>query len=99
MLAGVSLRVQSGSSTQSVGAAAVVAVSVLAGLAGWALLAALQRLVGRPRRWWTSTALVVLALSLLGPLGQGVGTAATCTLVAMHLAVGTVLILQLPGRH
>ncbi len=41
-LAGVDLRVHAGSGTQHVGPATVVAVSVLTGLAAWALLAALS---------------------------------------------------------
>lgn len=98
-LAGVGLYVQTGSSPQSyVGAAAVAVVATLAGLAGWALLALLERVVARPRTWWTAVAIVVLGISLLGPLADGVGAATTLTLLATHLGVGTVLITQLPGR-
>jgi hypothetical protein len=35
---------------------------------------------------------MVLALSLMGPLGAGVGTAATVTLAGMHVAAAAVLI-------
>jgi hypothetical protein len=73
----------------------VVIASLLAGLAGWALLVVLERFGRRPRRTWTGIAVVVLALSLGGPLGNGVHTATTITPAGMHLAVGAVLILAL----
>jgi hypothetical protein len=93
-LAGVDLTVRTdgGGGIRKVGSGDVVLVSLLAGLAGWGLLALLERFTAHPRRTWTATALVVLALSLLGPLGAGVGTAATVTLAGMHVAAAAVLI-------
>ena len=67
-------------------------IVLLAGLAGWALLDLLERFTAHARRIWTATALVVLEVSLLGPLGAAVGAAATVVLTAMHLAAGAVLI-------
>jgi hypothetical protein len=87
-----------GGPEQRVGPLAVAAGPLCAGLAGWALLAVLERRTARPRRSWTATALVVLTLSLVTPLLGGVGPAATVTLVAMHLVVGGVLITLLPRR-
>jgi Family of unknown function (DUF6069) len=60
-VAGRALTVRMGGGTQSVGPVSVVAVSLLAGLAGWALLAVLERFASRPDRIWTIVALVVLA--------------------------------------
>jgi hypothetical protein len=98
-VAGNTLTVHSGSSDQTVGPAAVGGVALLAGLAGWALLALLERWSGRARPLWTTLATIVLVLSLLGPVGSGVGTVTRWTLAGMHLLVGLVLILGLPRRR
>ncbi|GAT70145.1 hypothetical protein PS9374_05825 [Planomonospora sphaerica] len=97
-VAGTVLTVRTGGGTQQVGPVSVVVASLLAGLAGWALLAVLERFASRPGRIWTITALAVLALSLFGPLGGAVGTAATLVLVLLHLLVGAVLVLGLARR-
>jgi lysylphosphatidylglycerol synthetase-like protein (DUF2156 family) len=96
-LAGAELTARVNGAPQPIGPGAVIAVSLLAGLAGWALLAALERFARRPRRTWTVTAIVVLALSLAGPLGAGAPAATTVVLAGMHLAVGAALIPAL--RH
>lgn len=95
--AGIDLTARTGpSSTTHVGAGAVVVVAALAGFAAWGLLALLERLSGgRARRIWTVAAVVVLAVSLLGPLG-GVGSSAVLGLLCLHLVVGLVLITGLP---
>ncbi|MFG1656486.1 DUF6069 family protein [Micromonospora chersina] len=90
--AGVDLAVRNGGTEQSVTAAAVGVSTLLAGLAGWALLALLERFTARARAVWTGAAGLVLLLSLLGPVGGGVGAAATLTLVALHLAAAAVLV-------
>ncbi|MEV4694208.1 DUF6069 family protein [Micromonospora echinospora] len=91
-LAGVELTARTGSDVQRVTPVAVAVSTLLAGLAGWALLALLERLTARARTVWTAVAALVLLVSLLGPLGGGVGRAAMLTLVAFHLVAGTVLI-------
>ncbi|MEW2332639.1 DUF6069 family protein [Micromonospora chersina] len=92
-VAGVDLAVRGGAGTeQSVTPAAVAVSTLLAGLAGWALLALLERFTARARAVWTGAAGLVLLLSLLGPLTGGVGAAATLTLVALHLAAAAVLV-------
>ena len=91
-LAGVDLGVHVGSGTQHIGPATVVAVSILAGLAGWALLAVLEHFTPRARAIWTTAAVTVLALSLAGPLSGGATTAAKVALTGMHLAAAGVLI-------
>ncbi|MGP4102922.1 DUF6069 family protein [Nonomuraea sp. KM90] len=97
-VAGTALTVRMGSGTPTVGPVSVVAASLLAGLASWALLAVLERFTSRPSRIWTIIALVVLALSLFGPLGIAVGIAATLGLVLLHLVVGAVLVPGLARR-
>ncbi|WP_248958257.1 DUF6069 family protein [Sphaerisporangium perillae] len=101
-VAGVDLAVRlngTAGAVDRVGPAAVVITSVLAGLAGWALLALLERLTRRGTSTWTVVALVVLVLSLAGPLASGVTAAAKIALLCMHLAVGAVLIGVLPAAR
>jgi hypothetical protein len=105
-VAGINLRVHDGGGgVRPVGPAAVATVSLLAGLAGWAFLAVLERFNTRSRRptWslrvWTVTAVAVLVVSLAGPLGSGVDGASAATLAGMHLVVAAVLIAGLRGRR
>ncbi|MFF4779094.1 DUF6069 family protein [Microtetraspora fusca] len=97
-VAGTTLTARMGDSTQPVGPVLVVVTSLLAGLAGWGLLAVLERFASRPGRTWTIVALIVLALSLFGPVGNAVGIAATLVLLLLHLVVGAVLVLGLARR-
>jgi hypothetical protein len=90
-LAGVRLAVRAGSDTRQIGPVPVIVASLLAGLAGWALLAMLERVGRRPRGLWTAIAVVALVLSLAGPLG-GVTTAAKVALACMHVATAGALI-------
>ncbi|MFF0154069.1 DUF6069 family protein [Micromonospora sp. NPDC005203] len=93
--AGVDLTVRSGSSTRQITVAAVVVAAAVAALAGWALLAVLERRTTRPRVWWTSVAVAVLLLSLVVGPPSGVGGGAKATLALLHLSVGVALILGL----
>ncbi|RAO31513.1 hypothetical protein PSN13_04077 [Micromonospora saelicesensis] len=94
--AGVDLAVRSANSTRQITVAAVIVAAAVAALAGWALLAVLERRTNRSRVWWTSIAGAVLLLSLvLGP-PSGVGGGAKATLALLHLSVGVILILGLP---
>ena len=72
--------------------AAVVLTSLLAGLAGWGLLALLELLTRRPRRIWLAVAVPVLLVSLLGPLTADAPPSAIAALLAMHSSVGAILI-------
>lgn len=94
-LLGVQLLVRTmpgSSNTQTIGAGFVLAVSLLASLLGWSLLAALERLTQRAATIWTVAASVVLLLSLAGPLTAAVTTGGKLTLVLLHLGVAAVLI-------
>ena len=78
---------------QSLSAGLAAAVAALAALAGWGVLAVLERRGSRGAAIWLRTALAVLVLSLAGPLsGHGVGTGDRLTLVCMHLAASAVII-------
>ncbi|MET8091092.1 DUF6069 family protein [Micromonospora sp. NPDC005220] len=94
--AGVDLAVRSGSSTRQITVAAVIVATAVAALAGWALLAVLERRTDRSRVWWTSIAVAVLLLSLVVGPPSGVGGGAKATLALMHLSVGVILIVGLP---
>ncbi|MFG1947507.1 DUF6069 family protein [Nonomuraea sp. NPDC048826] len=97
-VAGTTLTVRMGAGTQAIEPGSVLVASLVVGLAGWGLLAVLERFASRPARIWTIIALAVCALSLLGPLGSAVGAAATLVLVLMHLVVGAVIVLGLARR-
>jgi hypothetical protein len=97
--AGIDLTVRQGDTTQRIGPVAVAGAALVAGLAAWGLLALLERTGRRPARTFRFIALIVLVLSLVGPLGSGVGTSSRLVLLGMHLTVGAALIIGLPGRR
>ena len=75
-----------------------VATALVAALAGWGLVEALERRTAHPRRTWLITAPVVLLVSLGGPLsGHGVSAGDRLALVRLRLTVAAVLIAAL-GR-
>jgi hypothetical protein len=78
-----------------VGPGAVLITATLAAVAGWALLAVLERVTPRARTVWTGVAIVALLASLGGPLSGGVGTGSKVVLTLMHLVVGAVVIVGL----
>jgi hypothetical protein len=79
---------------QPITPALVAATSLVAALAGWGLLALLERFTARPRTSWTAIAVLVGLLSLAGPLSTIASTTAAngVSLALMHLAVAAVLI-------
>jgi hypothetical protein len=96
-VAGLNVRLGSGS-VSHVGVASVLLVSVLAALAALATRQVAERTLARPRRAWTRAAVIVLVVSLAGPLGAGTTVASKLSLAAMHLAAAAVLIATLrPG--
>ena len=96
---GLDLAVRQGDTVQRVGAAAVTAAALIAGLAAWALLAVLERTVRRPVLTYRIIASIALILSLAGPLGSGVDTGSRLALAGMHLTVGIAAIVGLPSRR
>lgn len=79
-----------GPSVRGVGIGDVVAASLVAGLAAWTVRWLLARnLYGA--RWWPFLGSAVLAASIIAPSRLADGTA-SLALIAMHLAVGFVLI-------
>src|SRR5215218_1608033 len=61
-------------------------------LAGWGLLALLERLTRRARTIWTATAVVALVVSFASLLAPGTSTTARIVLALLHLTVAAILI-------
>ncbi len=92
-LLGIRLQTQYGNAApQSVGIVSVVLSSLAASLAGWGLLAILERRFARARTVWTGIAIAVLLVSLSVPVSAGTTTTTKVALPMMHLAVAAVLI-------
>ncbi|MER6917252.1 DUF6069 family protein [Streptomyces sp. NPDC000594] len=87
------LRITDGGRTVDIGAVPVALAALPAALAGWGLLAALERFgVRSARAVWTGAAVTVLALSFLPLTGDGMDGGTRAALALMHLAVAAVLI-------
>jgi hypothetical protein len=92
-LLGVHLLVRFGSgAAETVGVDYVIGATLIASLAGWALLALLERRTSRARSIWTVVAIVVLLASVSLPLSIATTTGSKIVLALMHLAVAAVLI-------
>lgn len=87
----VDLVVRLDGSTRQVSNLAVTLTSLVAGLAGWATLAILERWTRHARRLWTAIACLVFVVSLAGPLAA-VDTAATIVLLTLHSLVAAIVI-------
>ena len=70
----------------------VLVTALLAALAGWALLAILERFTGRARMMWTGAALMALVASFVPVATVETAGGVRLTLALMHLAVAVVLI-------
>ena len=79
-------------SPTTIGPASVIIATLVGGLIGWGLLALLERYTVRAGRIWLIVAVIVLLLSLAGPLSQANGTGTTIALLTMHIVVGSILI-------
>jgi Family of unknown function (DUF6069) len=96
-LAGADLTVSfgPGQPIQKVTIVNVVVAALVGSLAGWGLFALLRRFTAKARAIWTVTAIVAALLSLAGPLSAIASPGTKVSLIAMHLAVATVLIMVL----
>jgi Family of unknown function (DUF6069) len=89
-LLGVDVEVELGGEIRQVGPVDILATTIVAGLAAWVVYSFLAR-TPRTARWWPLVGSIALAISMLGPSYQSDGAAAIA-LIAMHLAVGAILI-------
>jgi uncharacterized protein DUF6069 len=92
--AGIDLFVRSGSGSREVTLGAVVLTPLLVGLAAIRLLRTLERRTARGLRTWTIVAVVVWALSFVGPI-SATHLSAGLVLATLHLAVGAVVVVGL----
>jgi hypothetical protein len=89
---GLTVRLAASGPALPVDPSVVVIVSVLAGVAGWVVLAGLEQLTARARWAWLGLAIVALVISLAGPLGAGTTMAARVSLATMHVLAAAILI-------
>ena len=79
--------------SQELSAALVAVASAVGGVAGWGVLAVLERFTANPRRAWVAVASIALLASLSAPLsGTGVSGGDRIAMIGMHLAVAAVVI-------
>jgi low temperature requirement protein LtrA len=95
---GVQLSVDTGGGHYDVGPVGVLIASLVVALLGVGLVEVLRRRTPNARRVFVIVSLVVLAVSLTGPLGSGTDAAARSALAVMHLAVAAVVIPALARR-
>jgi putative Ca2+/H+ antiporter (TMEM165/GDT1 family) len=96
-VASVDLAVRSGSGTQHVNVVSVIVTALVVAMAGDGLLRWLERRTARGRTIWTVIACAVWVLSLVAPLGAR-STAAGLWLAALHVVVGSVVVVGLRRR-
>jgi hypothetical protein len=89
-LLGVDVQVELGGEARQVGPVDILVTTIVAGLAAWVVYSLLAR-TPRTARWWPFVGSTGIALSMLGPSYLSDGADAVA-LIAMHLAVGAVLI-------
>ena len=89
-LLGMDVEVELGGELRQVGPADILVTTIVAGLAAWVVYSLLAH-TPRTARWWPFLGSTAIAISMLGPSYLSDGAAAV-TLIAMHLAVGAILI-------
>ena len=95
-VAGLELAANPQGAVQQIGPSQVSIISLGAGLVGWGVLALLERVVpARARLTWTILAVVVMVVSMFGPVGAGIGMGSKVVLSLLHLVVGVILIIAL----
>ena len=83
----------SGQQPQELNAAVVAVASAVGGLAGWGVLAVLERFSMNADRVWVAVAPIAPLASMGTPLsGHGVSAGDRMALIGMHLAVAAVVI-------
>lgn len=77
---------------RTIGLAMVLPAALACSLAGWAVLAIMEKFLDRARTIWVAIASVFTVVSLLSPITAGVDTVTKVALSLMHVVVGAVLI-------
>jgi hypothetical protein len=76
-----------------------VGATVAAGIAGWAVIAALERYTASPRTIWIALTLAVLVLSIVPVFLTSANLPTQLMLSVLHCVAAAVLIPGLPQRH
>ena len=91
---GIDLVAKQGS-VMHINGVSVFVASLFVSVAGWGLLAILERRTVNARAVWTVVATIFCITSLGSPLLNGIGTDAKLALASLHLVVGACVILGL----
>ncbi|WP_328307790.1 DUF6069 family protein [Actinomycetospora sp. NBC_00405] len=91
-LAGADYWITDSQGSVRIGMLVTAQVTVVLGLVGWGVLALLERLGRHGTTVWTVLAVVVVAASMIPVVLVEATTATRVALVAVHLAVGAVLV-------
>jgi hypothetical protein len=83
---------QPGQAPLDLSLASFVIITLGASLAGWAVLALLEKITRYGRRIWTGLAVAVVLVSFLPFLSAQMSTGSAVVLALVHLVVGAVLI-------
>jgi len=85
--------------TREITLALTIVATVAAGIAGWVVIALLERYTTSPRRVWIALTLVVLVISIVPVFRTPANLGTQLMLTALHCVAGAVLIPALPQRH
>jgi hypothetical protein len=85
--------------TRTISLGLTVVATVAAGLAGWVVIALLERYTSSPRRLWIALTLVVLVASIVPVFRTTASLGTQYMLTALHCVAAAVLIPALPQRH
>ena len=81
-----------GSDDRTIGFGQVIVMTGVTGLIAWGLLAVLERITSRAKTIWTVIAVIVVVLSILGPIDGGVDTASKVVLALMHVGAAATIV-------
>jgi len=85
--------------TRKITLALTIVATVAAGIAGWVVIAMLERYTSSPRGVWIALTLGVLVLSVVPVFRTTANLGTQLMLTALHCVAAAVLIPALPQRH
>ena len=85
--------------TRKITLALTIVATVAAGIAGWVVIAMLERYTSSPRGVWIALTLAVLVLSVVPVFRTTANLGTQLMLTALHYVAAAVLIPALPQRH
>jgi hypothetical protein len=98
-LADVDYIVDTPTGTRQITLALTIVATVAAGLAGWIVIALLERYTSSPRGVWIALTMVVLVLSIVPVFFTTANLGTQLMLTALHCVAAAVLIPALPRRY